>query len=55
MGPAVAGPDGPRSRADGSVMCRLANLLPMCVGGCGYQGMCPSASHKGVVIGRDNL
>jgi hypothetical protein len=28
-GPAVAGPDGPRSRADGPDMCRSAVLLPI--------------------------
>jgi hypothetical protein len=38
MGPAVASPHGPRSRADGMVMCRSANLLSMCVGGCGCSG-----------------
>jgi hypothetical protein len=27
MGPAVAGPNGPRSRADGPDMCRSANLV----------------------------
>jgi hypothetical protein len=30
LGPAVAGPDGPRSRADGPDMCRSADLLPIC-------------------------
>jgi hypothetical protein len=35
MGPAVAGPDGPRSRADYPGMCRSTDLLPIC--GCsGY-------------------
>jgi hypothetical protein len=34
MGSAAAGPDGPRSRADGPDMCILANLSPMCMGGC---------------------
>jgi hypothetical protein len=34
MGSAAAGPDGPRSRADGPDMRRSANLSPMCVGGC---------------------
>jgi hypothetical protein len=34
MGSAAAGPDGPRSRADGPDMRRSTNLLPMCVGGC---------------------
>jgi hypothetical protein len=51
IGPVVVGPDGPRSCADGPDMCRSANLLPIC----GCSGMCPSASHKGVVTGRDNL
>jgi hypothetical protein len=36
MGLAVAGPDGPPSCADGPDMRRSANLLPMCVGGCGF-------------------
>jgi hypothetical protein len=34
MGSVAAGPDGPRSRADGPDMRRSANLSPMCVGGC---------------------
>jgi hypothetical protein len=34
MGSAAAGPNGPRSRADGPDMHRSANLSPMCVGGC---------------------
>jgi hypothetical protein len=38
MGPAVVGSDDPRSRADGPDMCRSANLLLMCVGGCGCSG-----------------
>jgi hypothetical protein len=33
MGPVAAGPDGPRSHADGPDMRRSANLSPMCVGG----------------------
>jgi hypothetical protein len=33
MGPAAAGPDGPRSRADSPDMRRSAKLSPMCVGG----------------------
>jgi hypothetical protein len=33
MGSAAAGPDGPRSCADGPDMRRSANLSPMCVGG----------------------
>jgi hypothetical protein len=37
-GPAAAGLDGPRSRANGSDMRRLANLSPMCVGGYGCPG-----------------
>jgi hypothetical protein len=38
MGPATAGPDGPRSHADGPDMCRSASLSSMCVGGCGCPG-----------------
>jgi hypothetical protein len=55
MGPAVAGPDSPRSRADGRscadrlIYCRCAKEVVVA------QGMCPSASHKGVVTSRDNL
>jgi hypothetical protein len=30
IGPTVAGPDGPLSRADGPGMCRSAGLLPIC-------------------------
>ena len=33
-GPVVAGPDGPRSRADGLDMRRSTDLLLICVGGC---------------------
>jgi hypothetical protein len=33
MGSAAAGSDGPRSRADGPDMRKLANLSSMCVGG----------------------
>jgi hypothetical protein len=55
IGSAAAGPDGPRSRADGSDMCRSTNLSSMCVGGYGCQCTCLSTSHKGVVTGRDNL
>ena len=33
MGSTAAGPDGPRSRADGPDMRRSTNLSPMCVGG----------------------
>jgi hypothetical protein len=52
MGSAAAGPDGPRSRADGPDVRRSANLSPMCVG---TQGTCLSAAHKRGVTGRDNL
>jgi hypothetical protein len=38
IGPAVAGPDGPRSRADGSDMRRSAILPLICIGGCGCLG-----------------
>jgi hypothetical protein len=55
MGLAVAGPDGPRSRVDGPVMCRLANLLSMCVGGCGCLGHVSIGIPYRVVTGRDNL
>jgi hypothetical protein len=55
MGSAAAGPDGPCSRADGPDMRKSSNLSPMCVGGCCCPGTRLSASHKGVVTGRDNL
>jgi hypothetical protein len=55
MGSDAAGPDGPRSRADGPDMHRSANLSPMCVEAVVAQGTCLSVSHKGVVTGRDNL
>jgi hypothetical protein len=38
MGPAAAGPDGSRSRANGPDMCGSVNLSPMCVGGYGCPG-----------------
>jgi hypothetical protein len=44
MGSAAAGPDGPRSRADGPDMRKLANLSPMCVGGC----CCPGYTSIGI-------
>jgi hypothetical protein len=37
-GPATAGPDGPRSRADGPAMRRSTDLPPICIGGCGCPG-----------------
>jgi hypothetical protein len=44
----AAGSDGPCSRADGPVVRRLADLPPICVGGRGCPGMCPSTSRKGL-------
>jgi hypothetical protein len=44
MGSAAAGPDSPRSRADGPDMRRSANLSPMCVGGC----CCPGYMSIGI-------
>ena len=38
IGPVVAGPDGPRSRVDGPVVCRLVDLPLICVGSCGCLG-----------------
>jgi hypothetical protein len=48
MGSTATVPDGPDMRSS-------ANLSPMCARGCGCQDTCLSASHKGVVTGRDNL
>jgi hypothetical protein len=55
MGPAAAGPDGPRSRADGPNMRRSTNLSSMCVGGCGCSGYASIGIHKGVVTDCGNL
>jgi hypothetical protein len=37
-GPAVAGPDGPRSCVDGLAMSRSVGLLLICIGGYGCPG-----------------
>jgi hypothetical protein len=34
-GSAAVGPEGPRSRADGSIVRRSVGLPPICIGGCG--------------------
>jgi hypothetical protein len=51
MGSTVAGLDGPRSRADGRACADRLIYYRFAIA----QGMRPSASHKGVVTGRDNL